>query len=283
VAYIGPHFGEEPPITGTRGSGTVFFTGCSLKCAFCQNVQISRDGMGEPISWEALFEAIVEMVRDKGVHNINFVTPDHFLPHVTRLVDRFRQEGHALPVVMNLSGYQSTEMLQRAERAVDIYLPDYKYADTRLAASLSACPDYPTVALNALSEMLKQKGFLTTCNRNGGLALRGVLARHLILPGHIQNSVDALSSLYVEFGPELPVSLMSQYHPVGPGSGDVPNRGIYAEEFERVFSHAEELGFEKVFVQFPDEHAAKTRPSSQFLPDFRETAPFGKQATENIE
>ena len=283
VAYVGPHFGEEPPITGTRGSGTVFFTGCSLKCAYCQNMQISHHGLGQTVSGGTLLKAVVEMVRDKRVHNVNFVTPDHFFPHVLRVVELLRQKGCALPIIMNLSGYQSVEALKRVEPAVDIYLPDYKYADTRPAAYFSACPEYPAVALNAISEMLKQKGFLSDGKRSGGLAAKGVLVRHLILPGHVQNSVDALSSLYVEFGPELPVSLMSQYHPAGSAGGGALNRRISTVEFERVFSHAGELGFKRVFVQFPDEHTAEPDTLSPFFPDFRKAEPFGKPGKKDIE
>jgi putative pyruvate formate lyase activating enzyme len=243
-------------------------------------MQISQGGMGEPVSLAELLEKLIKMDRDRGVHNINFVTPDHFLPHVNRLVERYRRQGHKLPIVMNLSGYQTRESVEMAGRAADIYLPDYKYADRRLAASLSACPDYPGVALDAISEMLKQKGVLSTEGKNSALAVRGVLVRHLILPGHIQNSMDALSSLFVEFGADLPLSLMSQYHPMGSPRKGVPTRAIHVEEFERVLFHARELGFQRLFVQYPGARPGKLPSTSQFLPDFREAEPFGKKKTE---
>ena len=272
VAYVGPHFGEEPPLSGTHGSGTVFFTGCSLRCSYCQNHQISREGLGETLEIETLLEKVEDMIIRERVHNINFVTPDHFFPHVFELVTLLRGKGHDLPVVFNLSGYQSINLLKAAEEYVDIYLPDFKYADRTLAKRLSKCPDYPDVALAALSEMLAQKGFLDTFDKGASLAKKGVLVRHLILPGQEENSINALTTLFVEFGAELPLSLMSQYVPVLPhGLADL-NRPLNEEEFNRVYSHALDLGFRNLFVQFPQEPAPDGKPP--FLPDFRLDKPF---------
>jgi putative pyruvate formate lyase activating enzyme len=186
VAHVGPHFGEEPPLTGTHGSGTVFFTGCSLRCSFCQNFQISRDGLGENLEIEGLLAKIEEMIIRKHVHNINFVTPDHFFPHVFELVSLLRSKGYSLPMVYNLSGYQSVSALKAAEGYADIYLPDFKYGDRVLAKRFSKCRDYPDVALAAISEMLAQKGFLDSFDTGDSLAKKGVLVRHLILPGHVE-------------------------------------------------------------------------------------------------
>jgi len=271
VAYVGPHFGEEPPLTGTRGSGTVFFTGCSLRCSFCQNYQISRDGLGQETTVEALLEQVKDMIRIHQVHNVNLVTPDHFFPHAAALVAGLREEGHDLPVVMNLSGYQSLTMLRMSERIADIYLPDFKYADPRLAARLSTCPDYADVALQAISEMVKQKGFLDAVEKGAPLAKKGVLVRHLILPGQVENSIQALTTLFLEFGPRLPLSLMSQYTPVLPHKDPDLNRRLSREEFDTVFAHAADLGFEHLFVQFPDEGPTE---EAQFLPDFQRDKPF---------
>ncbi len=275
VAYVGPHFGEEPPISGTHGSGTVFLTGCSLRCTFCQNHQISHKGLGSPKDLKILLPEIKKMIRRHHVHNINFVTPDHFLPHILRLVRLLRDEGLSIPVLFNLSGYQSILLMKAARDWVDIYLPDFKYADRSLAAKLSACPDYPDVAIEAIAEMIKQKGFLDAGTAHGKTARRGVLVRHLILPGHTDNSVNALTTLFLEFGPELPLSLMSQYYPVLPQKEEPLNRRITKSEFFTVLDHARQLGFKQIFVQFPEEQSLSEKVSPPFLPDFRLKQPFG--------
>jgi putative pyruvate formate lyase activating enzyme len=276
VAYVGPHFGEEPPLTGTHGSGTVFFAGCSLRCSYCQNFQISRENLGKVLTVEELLAKVEDMITRKHVHNVNFVTPDHFFPYVFQLVTLLRSKGHNLPTVFNLSGYQSVNLLRSAEEYVDIYLPDFKYADRDLAKKLSRCQDYPDVALAALSEMISQKGFLDSVITGDSLAKRGVLVRHLILPGHVENSVNALTSLFVEFGPALPLSLMSQYVPVTPQEAEALNRYATQEEFDQVYSHALELGFRHLFVQFPEEAASDRKPP--FVPDFRLDKPFSSPA-----
>lgn len=274
VAYVGPHFGEEPPITGKKGSGTVFFSGCALKCHTCQNHQISRDGLGISIGVLELSTRLQKMIRIDRVHNINFVTPDHFFPHVFRLVDLLRGQGQDLPVIYNLSGYQSTASLKWAEDFVDIYLPDFKYADPALSRHLSKCMDYPSVALDAISEMVKQKGFLDAFVNRTDLAQKGVLVRHMILPGEVRNSLDALTSLFLEFGRALPISLMSQYYPVISQKKSTLNRPLTKEEFDEVYAHALDLGFESLFVQFPQESSSiQNRPPS-FLPDFSQKNPF---------
>jgi putative pyruvate formate lyase activating enzyme len=271
VGYIGPHFGEEPPLTGESGSGTVFFTGCSLRCSFCQNHQISHDGIGRRIELQALFDRVVQMIRGNGVHNVNLVTPDHFFPHVFRLTELLKESGDTLPVLYNLSGYQSSEMIRLAEPLADIYLPDFKYSDRDLSARLSGCPDYPDRALDAISEMIRQKGFLEP-TQGKVTARKGVLLRHMILPGCVRNSLDALTTLFLEFGPGLPLSLMSQYTPVRAHRMDELNRVLTKEEFDAVYGHALELGFERLFVQFPEERSGPLcRP---FLPDFRKESPF---------
>ncbi|MFH1490576.1 MAG: radical SAM protein, partial [Pseudomonadota bacterium] len=224
VAYVGPHFGEEPPITGERGSGTVFFTGCSLKCTYCQNHQISREGLGRAMDGAGLFDAVAGMIRKDRVHNVNLVSPDHFFPHAFELVARLRAAGFGLPVVFNLSGYQSVSMLRLAEPYADIYLPDYKYADPALSLRYSKCRHYPEAALNAISEMVRQKGF------------QGVIVRHLILPGHMDNSLNALTGLFLEFGARLALSLMTQYFPATPQGPASMNRPVTREEFDRVYA-----------------------------------------------
>jgi len=273
VAYVGPHMGEEPPITGKRGSGTVFLTGCSLRCSFCQNYQISHEGIGEPMDPKELANRISHMIHRFRVHNVNFVTPDHFFPHVFQTISLVRQKGLTLPVVMNLSGYQSIEMLKLAGEFTDIYLPDFKYAHSSLAKRLSACPDYPSTALAAIEEMLRQKGYLTT-ERKEGIGTTGVLVRHLILPGYVENSCEALTMLFVEFGKRLPLSIMSQYYPVRPQKDSSLNRTVTREEFDRILNHARDLGFEKLYVQFPENLRQDLETKPSFVPDFSSARPF---------
>jgi len=214
VAHVGAHFGEEPPISGTKGSGTIFFSGCSLRCSFCQNYQISIEGSGDIISTEELYETVAGLIRRQNVHNINLVTPDHFFPYTFMLVEMLKKGGFDLPILYNTSGYQSLTMLRQVGEYADIYLPDYKYSDPELAGALSRCGDYPARAIEAISEMVRQKGFLDSSEKETDLATRGVLVRHLILPGKVKNSIDALTALFLEFGSRIPISLMSQYHPV---------------------------------------------------------------------
>jgi len=180
-----------------------------------------------------------------------------------------------LPIVYNLSGYQSAEALASAEDYADIYLPDFKYSDPSLAARLSKCSDYPAMALQAIAVMVRQKGFLDAVSSPGGFpATKGVLVRQLILPGKVENSINALTSLFVEFGPGLPLSLMSQYHPVLQQTDEDLNRRVTQEEFDTVLSHAEALGFEHLFVQFPEAESCQNQVHPQFLPDFERANPF---------
>ena len=217
---------------------------------------------------------VLEMICSRNVHNLNFVTPDHFFPYTFQLVDILRRKGCHLPTVYNVSGYQSVPILKMAEEYADIYLPDYKYADPSLSLTVSKCKDYPRVALGAITEMVRQKGFLDSFSTGSGLAGKGVLVRHLILPGWVCNSLDALSTLFIEFGPGLPLSLMSQFQPVLPNKDRALNRCLTRDEFDRVFGHAMELGFENLFVQFPDEKCDGSKRNSSFLPDFSLKEPF---------
>lgn len=274
VAYVGPHFGEEPPITGTRGSGTVFFTGCSLGCSFCQNYQISRDGLGATMDLEELLARVEAMILKDGVHNVNFVTPDHFFPYAFHLISRLRERGHDLPMVFNLSGYQSVASIRLAHAFTDIYLPDYKYADRDLAARLSQCRDYPDAALAAIGEMIGRKGFLHSLENQDSPATTGVLVRHLILPGYVENSLDALTTLFLEFGRSLPLSIMSQYCPVLHQDDENLNRPLRKEEFDLVYAHALDLGFEHLFIQVPEESVEGDSERAPFVPDFRLDRPF---------
>jgi putative pyruvate formate lyase activating enzyme len=285
LATVEAHFGEEPPISGVNGSGTVFFSGCSLRCIYCQNYQISHEGLGRAWSLGDLVDRLAVLHKNLGIHNVNFVTPDHFLPHTVAVVEILRRRGIGIPVLYNLSGYQLVQSLCLIEPVADIYLPDFKYADTTLARSLSRCPDYASVALEALVEMVRQKGFLDTSlsvEDHGGhgldrdntprIARRGVLVRHLILPGQVDNSRQVLDMLFVEFGKGLPLSLMSQYVPIR-RFPEAPclDRLVGEDESSEVLDHAERLGFRNLFVQYPGKVDPAARP---FLPDFSSSAPF---------
>jgi putative pyruvate formate lyase activating enzyme len=223
---------------------------------------------------DELLEGVVKMIREDHVHNINFVTPDHFFPHAFQLVFLLRRRGYDLPIVYNLSGYQSLDMLKMAEDYADIYLPDFKYADSSLSTRLSKCKDYPKVALEAIAEMVRQKGFLNYSESRSELANKGTMVRHLILPGRVENSLNALTSVFLEFGAGLPISLMSQYIPVIPQEENDLNRPITREEFDKVYSHALDLGFGQLFVQFPEQLSSDQSKPSPFLPDFLRAEPF---------
>jgi len=285
LATVQAHLGEEPPISGLNGSGTVFFSGCSLRCLYCQNHQISHEGLGRKLSVEELVDRLAVLHENQGIHNVNFVTPDHFLPHTVAVVEALRRRRIGIPVLYNLSGYQLVQSLRLIEPVADIYLPDFKYADTTLARSLSRCPDYASVALDALAEMVRQKGFLDTSvsveNQEGQgrdrdnaprTAQRGVLVRHLILPGQTDNSRQVLDMLLVEFGKDLPLSLMSQYVPIR-HFPEAPflDRLVKQDEFSKVLEQAQRLGFRNLFVQYAEEAHPAARP---FLPDFGSSTPF---------
>lgn len=208
IARAALHYWEEPPISGENGSGAVFFTGCPLGCVYCQNVEISQsaDAPGKEITPQELSDIFFELI-DRGAHNINLVTPTHFVPQIRQAL-LIRKP--TVPVVYNTSAYETAETLKSLQGLVDIYLPDFKYADPTLAGELSAAADYPEVALSAISEMVRQVG-LPTYDEHG-MMQSGVLIRHLILPGHTKNSIAALRLIKEHF-PGVPVSLMAQYTP----------------------------------------------------------------------
>lgn len=223
--------------------------------------------MGKGVKPREIIQKINCMLMEHKVHNISFVTPDHFIPHILLIIEMVKKEWPDIPIVFNTSGYQSAEILKEIGDYVDIYIPDFKYSDKALATRLSLCPDYTNTALDAISEMIRQKGFLKI---KDGIAKKGVLVRHLILPGKIKNSVDALSLLYGEFGKDLFISLMSQYRPVFSQKDPHLNRPLKKEEFLHVYNHALELGFNNMFVQYPEQ----VENNTDFLPDFRLDQPF---------
>lgn len=228
-ARIAPHFGEEPCISGTHGSGTVFFSGCTMKCIFCQNHEISLTGKGVTLTPHELAEGY-KMLEESGVHNINLVTADHFVEAVAESLDIYRPH---LPIVYNCSGYTSPKTLSILDGLIDIYLPDFKYADNDLAIKLSHAPNYVNTALAAIKEMIFQVG--TPDLDEDGIMKKGVIVRHLILPAHTRNSIDVLGLIKRHFGNQVLVSLMCQYVPCGEAKHDPKLcRTITKREYEKV-------------------------------------------------
>ena len=240
IARAAAHFGEEPCLSGVRGSGAVFFCGCPLHCVFCQNDEISRAGArGKTVTPEELAD-IFKALCAEGVHNLNLVTAVHFAPAVA---EALRIAKPSVPVIWNSGGYERVETLRMLEGLVDIYLPDYKYADAALAKLCSDAPDYPQVALKAIAEMYRQTG---DAEFDGdGMMVRGTMVRHLILPGCAGASMGALSAL-VDAGLEnVPVSLMAQYTPYGRAK-EIPglDRPVSAAAYRRVREHMDWLGLD---------------------------------------
>ena len=241
------HMWEEPCISGTKGSGAVFFSGCSLRCIFCQNHEIAAGKAGKEISGERLAEIFLEL-QEKGAANINLVTGTHFAPSIRKALERAGEQGLSLPVVYNCGGYESLRTLRMLEGFVDVYLPDFKYMDSQLAEKFSHAPDYPEAAKTALAEMVRQTGPCVFDPE--GYIRKGTIVRHLILPGHTRNSKDVLRYLHETYGDRIYISIMNQYTPVRP-LPDYPelNRKVTRREYEKVLDEAVRLGIEKAYIQ----------------------------------
>ena len=263
VARIAPHHFEEPPISGTRGSGTVFFSGCSLKCVFCQNKVISREGgLGKQLSADELYEKILELA-ESGVHNINLVTPTHFIGALLPILEKLKSSGELrIPIVYNSSGYERVESLKALDGLIDIYMPDFKYASHELAERYSAAPDYPEVAEAAIREMIRQRGRYRYSTDEPDILESGVLVRHLVLPSHRADSIEVLHRLRAIAEPEdILISLMSQYTP--DFALDTPYKNLHRRltsfEYAAVCREADALGFVG-FEQQRDSSSAKYTP-----------------------
>ena len=247
VARAALHMWEEPCISGKEGSGAVFFSGCSLGCGFCQNNKISRGQTGKKITVEYLAELFFQL-QGQGANNINLVTAGHFLPQVALALENARAHGLKIPVVYNSSGYEKADTLKILEGLVDIYLPDFKYMDSELAGKYSHAPDYPQIAKDALKEMVQQVGTPEFDER--GMMKKGVIVRHLLLPGHVKNSREVLKYLYETYGDRIYISIMNQYTPL-PQVRNIPdlNRRVTKREYEKVLDHALDLGITQGFFQ----------------------------------
>ena len=250
LARAALHFWEEPPISGEAGSGTVFFSGCPLKCVYCQNHEISTGNFGIDVSPERLAQIMLEL-QDQGALNINLVTATHYAHLLPEAIATARARGLVVPIVYNTSGYERVEAVRELDDLVDIWLTDFKYADAGLGRALSHVPDYPSVAQSALIEMARQ------LERHGGGAARadgtwtrGIIVRHLVLPGHAEDSCRVLDLIWDAVG-DVPISVMNQYTPNAAmrAVGGELARAVTREEYERVLDHADDLGFTQMFWQ----------------------------------
>jgi len=239
VASAGPHFGEEPPLVGRGGSGTIFFAGCNLRCEFCQNFDISHGRAGRRTG-ERDLAALMLALQARGCHNVNFVTPSHVVPQIASALRLARDAGLTVPAVYNCGGYDRVETLRRLEGLIEIYMPDAKYLDAAAAARYSDAPDYPEVMAAALKEMHRQVGDLEIV---GGVAVRGLLVRHLVLPGLTEDSLRVMDFLADEISPNTYVNVMAQYRPLYRASRypEIDRRPTL-EEVERVRAHAARRG-----------------------------------------
>lgn len=265
------HYGEEPPISGTRGSGAIFFSGCPLSCIFCQNYRISQDNLGETITTSELAGLMLDL-QAQGAHNLNLVSPTPWVPQIIEALALAWGQGLSLPLVYNTGGYDSLAALKLLEGLVDVYLPDCKYADGGAALRYSGADDYPAVNKTALKEMFRQVGSLEI--DADGSAVRGLLIRHLVLPHNLAGTDLVLPRLKAEFGPEVWLSLMAQYFPAfrtarEPDCFPELARPLTQAEYDQAVELAVELGLENVFIQ-------ELTSAETYRPDFDSAQVFAR-------
>ena len=250
VARAALHYWEEPCISGKRGSGAVFFSGCSLHCVFCQNREISDGKAGKLISKERLSDIFMELA-DKGANNINLVTPGQYIPDIVWAVNDAKSRGMKLPIIYNTSGYENVTELKLLEGIVDVYLPDFKYMDSTLSAMYSRAKDYPSVAKQALSEMVRQQPDVVIDDATG-LIQKGVIVRQLLLPGHVNDAKAVLKYLYDTYHDHVYISMMSQFTPIALKDYPEINRTVTRREYERLVDYALKIGITNAFIQEGD-------------------------------
>lgn len=264
IARIAPHHFEEPPISHVNGSGTVFFSGCNMRCVYCQNRDISRNGVGKEYTEKELIEAIIKL-QESGVHNLNLVTPTHFADKIAKILAEMKSKNLlSIPVVYNTSGYESIEALKALDGLVDIYMPNVKYFSSELSSKYSGAPDYFEIAILAIEEMLHQRGKYRYFESNPSLLESGVLIRHLVLPSHRKDSLEIINRIAERIDPSLVLlSIMSQY--THDFALDTPypelHRRITSFEYSSVCDRAASLGF----VGFTQ---SRSSASSIYTPDF---------------
>ncbi len=247
VASYNSHYGEEPPISGHHGSGTIFFSGCTLRCIFCQNYPISQLHEGREVSSQELAKMMLYL-QERRCHNINLVTPTHFVPQFLKALVLARKEGFNLPIVYNTSGYETIQTLKILEGVVDIYLPDLKYGDDEVGKEISGVKDYFTFAGPALKEMYRQVGNVVFNKEN--VAVKGLIVRHLVLPDNLSTTDKVLRFLAEEVSREVTVSLMAQYFPAHQAlTHPILKRRLTTEEYSQMVKLAQDLGLHNLFIQ----------------------------------
>ncbi len=261
IARAALHFWEEPPISGTDGSGTVFFSGCSLSCVFCQNREISRGRTGKTVTIERLSDIMLDL-QSQGAHNVNLVTPTHYIPSIAEAIRLARAKGLSVPIVYNTGSYERVDALKMLEGLVDVYLPDLKYYTEKTSGEYSSAPAYPFVARAAIAEMYRQVG--APVFDENGIIRKGVIVRILLLPGHVAEAKLSLKYLYDTYGDDIYVSLMNQYTPM-PHMKPPLNRTVTREEYNDLLAYAEKIGLKNGFTQ--DFGTAK----ESFIPPFDNT------------
>jgi putative pyruvate formate lyase activating enzyme len=255
VARAALHFWEETCISGTNGSGAVFFSGCSMHCVFCQNREIANGAVGKEIERERLRDIFLEL-QDQGANNINLVTPGHYVPHIVWAVEQARSRGLSIPIVYNTSGYEKVDTLKQLEGIVDVYLPDFKYWEPQTAQKYSNAPDYPEVARAAIAEMVRQQPtveFIFNKEQNVDLIQKGVIVRQLLLPGQFKDAKRIVKYLHETYGNQIYLSLMSQYTPLAHVEKYPElNRKVDRRTYERYIDYAIAIGVENGFIQEED-------------------------------
>ena len=246
VARAALHFDEEPSISGTRGSGTIFFSGCNLKCIFCQNMVLTDGTLGEVFSVPRLAETMLKL-QSLGAHNINLVTPTPHRGALTEALRMAKATGLSIPVVYNTNAYETVETIRAYEGLVDIYLPDLKYVDPRLSLKFSRASDYFDTAIEEITEMIRQVGFMKT--DGNGIAEKGVRIRHLVLPGCVFDTRNVLGAIKERFGADCPISLMSQFTPIPECTVKPLDRPLTRREYESALDYCISLGFTNVYTQ----------------------------------
>jgi putative pyruvate formate lyase activating enzyme len=269
ISSICIHRGEEPAISGDKGICNIFFTHCNLQCIYCQNHQISCNLLDYSEQQMELKEILRQIVKilSTGINHVGFVSPSHFIPQVKIIVDSLRALGLNPVFVCNTNAYDNTESIYELESYIDVYLPDFKYSDAALGRKFSDVKDYPGIALSAIREMLRQKGVELPLNESG-YALKGIIIRHLVLPGQPENSINVLKTIAKELSNEIHISLMSQYYPTfNVNNHEFLGRTLKAGEYSRVVRELEELGFENGWVQ-------DLSSQDNYRPDFNKENPF---------
>ncbi len=256
IARAEPHYWEEPCISGKNGSGTVFFSGCNLGCIFCQNRKISRSPVGKSVSIDQL-AVIFEELQDRGVHNINLVTPTHYIPQIAEALKKARLH---IPVVYNSGGYDLPDALDMLDGKVRIFLPDFKYMSSTLAERFSHAADYPQISKTAVRKMFELAG--KPRFDSDGMMKSGVIVRHLVLPGHVDNSIEVIKYLHETYRDSIYISIMNQYTPVADAPFEELRRPVTNEEYLQVVNFAEQIGVKNAFIQ------EGGTVSESFIPDF---------------